>query len=93
MTNENKPPMALQALPLISPITVGPSPQETEIAVAAMPFNGRPIVLMQVATPTGVLMYFLDPEMARKVGLGLQAAAGRIVLAPAGALPTEGEPR
>lgn len=81
-----QPPPALPALPLIAPTRLMPGPVSTEISVGTAMVGGKAVVALQVVTPTGAQIFFLEPAGARQIGAHLQATAAAagsgLVIAP-----------
>jgi hypothetical protein len=65
----------LESWPLISPVEVRPQPVPTNIAVGeAMGAQGR-LVVIQVTTPIGPQLYFMEPVFAAKLAEALRAVS------------------
>lgn len=78
------------ALPLIGPPGVMPHPTATFFQVAHIDFgpnHGGPRVALQVATPSGVDMYFISPDAATTLSeliaeMARQAKSGIVIAGP-----------
>lgn len=81
---------AAPSLPLAAPTQLGQGPVPTEISVGQAVVQGNPVVVLQVVTPIGVAMYFLNADAAVQVGQQLARAGGAagagIVVAGAGGI-------
>lgn len=75
----------ITSYPLIGAVPAGPSPVPTSIALGEtiVDNTGTKMVVLQLATPSGVQVYFLDADAARAVGAKLTEMVSGIVLAPA----------
>lgn len=71
----------------LAPSKVQPAPVPTEFGAGRVSLPSGPAVILQVSTPCGLQVYFLDLDTARKVGAVLTDLAGGIV--PATVLPRE----
>jgi len=74
-------PNEMTAWPLISPVTIGPGPVPTQIAVGEARNAITRLVVLQLTTPLGVQMFFIEPELAVKLGKQLSAFGSGIVTA------------
>lgn len=73
----------------VTPPPVMPQPVPTMVTVSQVRApNGQLMVVMQIATPTGVGVYFLDQAAARKIGADIQRqGSDGIVIAGADQIP------
>jgi hypothetical protein len=74
------------------PQMVPPQPLPTLTTIGhARAADGSILVVLQMSTPQGMSVFFLDQRAARKIGVDLQEAGskgGGLVIASADAIPT-----
>jgi hypothetical protein len=72
-------------MPGIGPM---PVPHNWNISQASTP-DGKTWVMITLTTPMGQMAFFLEPEVAVKIGEGItqMGRAGDIILAPGGSMP------
>lgn len=63
---------------------IGPSPVPLEMALGETVIDGKMAIVLQVASPIGQFVFFLDAGMARNIGkamadLGLRAETGLVI--------------
>lgn len=70
------------SVPVFVPTALPPQPVPTEVGVATVVIHGTKAVGLQITTPCGTSIFFLDVEQARQVAELLQGAAGGVVVVP-----------
>lgn len=65
----------------VEPSHVPPSPVPTEVAAVALNSPNGALVGLQITTPCGTQMFFLDVELAKALAKMLLESAGGIVVA------------
>lgn len=66
--------------PVIAPVKNGPQPVPLELAVGTAQLGPQRLIALQISSPSGVQLYFLQPDEAIVLATNIREAAGGIIV-------------